>query len=194
MMSGRSQEIERLYHEACTRDPSERDTFLDRACAGDHSLRSEVESLVAWRQQASGFLELSEPDPATEAIPVNDEPRRPWWVWCWSIPVIVAAAGIYFVSLTAPEAVGWRLSALRDDAKPAAYRVIAIAPGSGAERAAFEVGDLIAIPQVERFAREQKQDVSFRFDVIHAGRHRTRVLTPAPKHPTIGAVLMDCDG
>jgi serine/threonine protein kinase/Tol biopolymer transport system component len=39
--------VERLYHEALRRDPSERRSFLADACAGDESLRREVESLLA---------------------------------------------------------------------------------------------------------------------------------------------------
>jgi hypothetical protein len=39
--------IERLYHDALQRDPRERGSFLADACAGDESLRLEVESLLA---------------------------------------------------------------------------------------------------------------------------------------------------
>ena len=39
--------IERLYHDALQRDPRERESFLADACAGDESLRLEVESLLA---------------------------------------------------------------------------------------------------------------------------------------------------
>ena len=40
-------QVERLYHEALTRDPHEREAFLADACAGDDALRREVESLLA---------------------------------------------------------------------------------------------------------------------------------------------------
>jgi eukaryotic-like serine/threonine-protein kinase len=43
----RLHEIERLFHEARERTPTERDLFLVRACADDSALRREVESLLA---------------------------------------------------------------------------------------------------------------------------------------------------
>lgn len=39
--------VERLYHEALTRDAHEREAFLADACAGDNALRREIESLLA---------------------------------------------------------------------------------------------------------------------------------------------------
>ena len=50
-------EIERLYHSALERDKSERPAFLARACAGDESLRREVESLLASDAEAGSFIE-----------------------------------------------------------------------------------------------------------------------------------------
>src|SRR5262245_14525592 len=38
--------VERLYHEALNRDAGEREVFLAEACAGDDTLRQEVESLL----------------------------------------------------------------------------------------------------------------------------------------------------
>ena len=67
MTPERAQEIERLYHEARERDPSQRRTFLDAACAGDESLQAEVESLLVWREHANGFLEAPDTDPAANA-------------------------------------------------------------------------------------------------------------------------------
>ena len=39
--------LESIYHEARDRTPDAREAFLDRACADDRSLRSEIESLLA---------------------------------------------------------------------------------------------------------------------------------------------------
>jgi hypothetical protein len=66
-----------------------------------------------------------------------------------------------------------------DDGQPVAYRVIAIARGTAAERAGFEVEDLISITDVERYVREQRPDVSYRFEVVHAG-----VVRPAHSRST----------
>ncbi len=191
MTPERAQEIERLYHEARERDPSTRRAFLDRACVGDESLRIEVESLLAWREQAAGFLEASDPDPAATAAGRDESTtptastaggpgfvrRRPWWVWGCSLPSIVAAASMYFVWLTAPDTAGWKLTVVRADGRPAFYRVIAITRGTAAERAGLEVSDLIPIADVERFVREQRPGGSYRFEVVRAGRHQTRALT-----------------
>ena len=178
----RSYEIERLYHEARERDSSERSAFLDRACAGDESLRAEVESLLVWREQASGFLEVSEPGAATSAsacAPPGFFRRHPWWVWCWSALVLIATAAIYFVGLTAPVTAGWGLAVARVDGRPAAYRVITITPGMPAQRAGFEVGDLISLADVERFVRDKSAGVTYRFEVFSAERRQTRALTRA---------------
>ena len=55
--------VDRLYHEALTLDPSERETFLADACAGDDRLRSEIESLLA---HDGGAAFLSTPAVANE--------------------------------------------------------------------------------------------------------------------------------
>ena len=51
------QEIEKLYHSALERDPSQRQAFLRDACAGDEALRREVELLLAHKDQARSFIE-----------------------------------------------------------------------------------------------------------------------------------------
>jgi len=53
----RWREIERLYHLARELEPGGRQAFLEEACAGDVPLLREVESLLACRPQAEGFIE-----------------------------------------------------------------------------------------------------------------------------------------
>ena len=48
--------VERLYHAARRREGSERARFLREACAGDESLRREVESLLAGGEETRGLL------------------------------------------------------------------------------------------------------------------------------------------
>ena len=48
--------VERLYHAAREREGSERAQFLVQACAGDESLRLEVESLLAEEEASAAFL------------------------------------------------------------------------------------------------------------------------------------------
>src|SRR5215831_18407020 len=49
--------IDQLFHSALTHEPAERAAFLSEACAGDDSLRSEVEALLAADGQLGSFLE-----------------------------------------------------------------------------------------------------------------------------------------
>jgi serine/threonine protein kinase/Tol biopolymer transport system component len=53
----RWEQIQELYHATLERRPSERAAFLAQACADDHGLRGEVESLLAHEGQADGLLE-----------------------------------------------------------------------------------------------------------------------------------------
>jgi len=56
MTPERHREIGELFHAALEVDATERAAFLERACAGDATLRREVESLLASHEQASGFI------------------------------------------------------------------------------------------------------------------------------------------
>ena len=56
MAPDRWNEIEKLYHAAMEREPAERVSFLNQACA-DEQLRQEVESLLAHQQQGDQLLE-----------------------------------------------------------------------------------------------------------------------------------------
>ncbi len=54
MRPDRWQQIDALFHAAAERAPHEREAFLDEACAGNDSLRREVESLLAADSAAEG--------------------------------------------------------------------------------------------------------------------------------------------
>jgi hypothetical protein len=56
MTPERASEVERICQEALERDPSDRAVFLAQACAGDETLRREVESLLAEESGVAGFL------------------------------------------------------------------------------------------------------------------------------------------
>ncbi len=56
MKPGRWEQINKIYNSASTLEPNRRELFLSEACAGDDSLRKEVESLLAYRQAAEGFI------------------------------------------------------------------------------------------------------------------------------------------
>lgn len=57
MKSEEWQKVERLYHSSLEKDANERAAFLVQACAGDETLRREVESLLAYEQHAENFIE-----------------------------------------------------------------------------------------------------------------------------------------
>ncbi|HSB08702.1 MAG TPA: protein kinase [Blastocatellia bacterium] len=57
MTPKRWKQIDELAQAALERGGDERAAFLDEACAGDDSLRHEVESQIVYQQQASKFLE-----------------------------------------------------------------------------------------------------------------------------------------
>src|SRR4051812_7097519 len=61
-----------IFNEAIARGPADRGAYLDRACAGDPSLRAAVEALLRANVGATGFLESP---PAGSAATV-DAPSR----------------------------------------------------------------------------------------------------------------------
>src|SRR5215469_17619301 len=56
-MDDRWQKIEALFQQAADVDRNQRDALLDRACAGDKALRTEVESLLKQHDEAREFME-----------------------------------------------------------------------------------------------------------------------------------------
>ncbi|HEY9232670.1 MAG TPA: serine/threonine-protein kinase [Blastocatellia bacterium] len=70
----RWQQVEALYHAALERPPAKRLAWLAAHCAGDAELRREVETLLAYDDQAADFIEA----PALEmaAREVAEEQRR----------------------------------------------------------------------------------------------------------------------
>lgn len=61
--------VERLYHVASALPANERADFLAQACAGDDTLRREVESLLVHELSAENFLATSAVDAHVEAMP-----------------------------------------------------------------------------------------------------------------------------
>lgn len=65
----RFQQIERLYHAAREQEEGQRAAFLKEACAGDESLRQEVESLLA--HEGASFLEAPAWPVAARALDID---------------------------------------------------------------------------------------------------------------------------
>src|SRR5438132_6167675 len=68
MTPERYRQIGQLYHVALEHPPAERAAFLAQACAGDEALRQEVESLLAFDEQAESFIELPPAEIATQLL------------------------------------------------------------------------------------------------------------------------------
>ena len=79
MTPERWKQIDELVQSALERGVDQRSSFLDEACAGDEELRGEVESQIAYQQQASKFLEEPVFKHAAEFIadPQTELRRRP---------------------------------------------------------------------------------------------------------------------
>ena len=64
MKPERWQQIDKILEAALDLEEGERSAFLEAACAGDDSLRKEVESLLAADKQAESLIEA----PAVEMV------------------------------------------------------------------------------------------------------------------------------
>ena len=70
----RWQQIERLFHDALERPLEERAAFLDHSCAGDESLRREVNALLASPATAHRFLDRDVLEVAADLVSVSQMP------------------------------------------------------------------------------------------------------------------------
>jgi serine/threonine protein kinase len=71
MDPGRWRQVEQLYHAALEKEPGERASFLEQSCAGDSSLRMEVESLLSFADGADSYLKAAVHEVASQASGVN---------------------------------------------------------------------------------------------------------------------------
>ncbi len=74
MTPARLQTIEEIFHSALDRGPGEMGAFLDTACNGDQVLRGEVESYLAWHEQAVVFIETAPVGLATKILDSTPQP------------------------------------------------------------------------------------------------------------------------
>src|SRR5436190_15398114 len=72
MKPERWQQLDELFHAALEHEPATRATFLDAACAGDESLRKQVEALLRAHDQAGTFIENDALQLAARAM-ANDQ-------------------------------------------------------------------------------------------------------------------------
>ena len=74
MTPARLQTIEEIFHSALDREPGEMGVFLDTACNGDQVLRGEVESYLAWHEEAAVFIETAPVGFATKILDSTPQP------------------------------------------------------------------------------------------------------------------------
>jgi serine/threonine protein kinase len=72
MTPERWQQIDRLFHAALAREPTQRADFLANACADDEPLRVEVESLISCHEQADSFIETPAGDVAAQLLSAHE--------------------------------------------------------------------------------------------------------------------------
>lgn len=68
MDAARWQRLNELFHGVVGRAAGERRAWLNRSCAGDHSLVAEVERLVRAHERASGFIRTDDSPKAVQAL------------------------------------------------------------------------------------------------------------------------------
>jgi serine/threonine-protein kinase len=98
MMSERWRQIDQLYHAALEREGNQRAAFLEEACAGDTSLRLELDSLLAQEKQekwVEGFLEAPVLEVAAKILSEDPTPsvvgRQ---IGCYEILDLLGAGGM----------------------------------------------------------------------------------------------------
>src|SRR4051812_21567720 len=79
MKAERWRQVDGLFEQALERAVEERAAFLDAACAGDASLRREVEEMLRFDERAAEFIETPVFGVAAAligALPANAQPPR----------------------------------------------------------------------------------------------------------------------
>lgn len=77
MTPERWQQIDQLFQAALACEPAQREEFLDARCAGDESLRWEVESLLSSFEEADSFIETPAGDVAAELLGTHRSTYEP---------------------------------------------------------------------------------------------------------------------
>ncbi len=77
MTPERWQQVDQLFHAVLACQPEERSEFLATQCAGDETLRSEVESLISSLEEAEDFIEAPAGDLAAEVLGTHRSAFQP---------------------------------------------------------------------------------------------------------------------
>jgi eukaryotic-like serine/threonine-protein kinase len=161
----RWERIGRLFHAALEHEPGSRHLFLRGACAGDESLKEEVEALLARHEESPDFLEssalqvearalagdLADAGPSSEngpsqvtarepvSIPRSARPaRRPWWMYVLTALFLCNWLLRAYCTVLGPRGFDFRSSWVGGRSV-----VATVTPGSVADGAGFSAGDVL---------------------------------------------------
>ncbi|HZI87527.1 MAG TPA: protein kinase [Pyrinomonadaceae bacterium] len=111
MTPERWQQIDRLFHSALDHERAQRASFIAAACAGDQSMREEVESLLAAHEQAESFIEKSASDVAAEFLGSDQTRLRVGQkIGHYTITALLGAGGMGEVYLAQDMMLGRRIA------------------------------------------------------------------------------------
>lgn len=144
MMPERWRLIEDLYHRVLEKDAGERPAFLQDACAGDESLRREVESLLDQTGTAhfmsAPALELAVREPVESAIIGSRKPARPtWWMYVIGGSYLLTFLVTFYLILWGPAELRGIVAAFENDTMV----IRSLAPDSQATKGGLRAGDRV---------------------------------------------------
>ncbi len=201
MKPERWEQIEKLYNAAMEHEPARRAEFLAEACAGNASLRREVESLLEQGDKEGSFIEVPAMEKVARDLAPGPEPvqgvdealrrRAPWWIYALGVVFLVIAAVRYYAYLMAPEEPGTAIQPILDrGGKATGLRLVSVQPNSPAKKAGLKAGDIIL--DSSGFWNISNQDKSgvpywqtghaYRIDVEREGQRKTVFLTLGRSH------------
>jgi len=195
-------QLKTLFDSALELEPSRRAAFLRDACAGDEALRAEVAAMIARYDRSPGFLETSAlevearglardlelhgsrllhdlpdaPAPQQPSAAARREQRAPWWLWLLAVVFVFDCLLQTWCRVAGPEPLG-----VYTQAVPGPPVVASLHPGSAAERAGLEPGDVLIAMDGQTFvdrsdlravAANLETDASYAFDIERGGQPR----------------------
>ncbi len=154
--------MERIFDAAMEHEPARRAEFLAEACAGDDSLRREVESLLAQGDKGGSFIEAPAMEKIAQDLAPGPEPMRavdealrkraPWWMYAVAAVFLICAAVRYCGWYVQPEDPGIQYVPLADkNGRITRIAIRTVMPGSAAARAGLQPGDVISISSAGGF-------------------------------------------
>src|SRR5215471_12689235 len=77
MTPERWQKVKQIFQAAIEREPAQRSAYLSAVCAGEDSLRQEVESLIAAHEKTGKFIDSPAYEAAAEVLVDEEAELKP---------------------------------------------------------------------------------------------------------------------